>query len=153
MPICPLKFIWDSKKPSICPNIEVYAQKGLCLMTSCPKGICLLTGCLKGNFCHYDSWLDASEGLCLMTACPNGKCLLTECHNTGESKVQWNEFELSRHTGMSKLRKISSISYCVKTKLKSCKRGKMERTLNHFRRWRIQDIEKWQRCLKISNKI
>ena len=47
----------------MCPNIEVYAQKGLCLLTVCPKGTCLLTGCLKGNFKQYALWLDALKGI------------------------------------------------------------------------------------------
>ena len=47
----------------MCPNIEVYAQKELCLLTVCPKGTCLLTGCLKGNFKQYAFWLDALKGI------------------------------------------------------------------------------------------
>ena len=47
----------------ICPIIEVYAQRGLCLMTLCPKGTCLLTGCLKGNFKQYAFWLDSFKGI------------------------------------------------------------------------------------------
>ena len=48
----PLKVILASKINNVL-NIEVYAQKGLCLLTVCPKGTCLLTGCLKGNFKQY----------------------------------------------------------------------------------------------------
>ena len=48
----PLRSSWAAGLP-MCSNIEVYAQKGLCLMTVCPKGTCLLTGCLKGNFKQY----------------------------------------------------------------------------------------------------